>query len=138
VDYKSSDTDIFEFRYFIFWQAIGVLLIVMITWLSLTPKPPNINLPIEWGDKLLHFSAYFTLMFWHGQIYRQFRSRLIWMFLFIAMGIGIEFLQGMGEARMFEWADAVANSVGALAAIFILKTKMACWLIFFERRFIPR
>jgi len=93
-----------------------------------------IPLDIEWGDKIGHFLAYFTLMTWHSQLYHRRNTKLGLMAGFIAMGIGLEFVQGMGEARMFEWADALANSLGALLAFAASYTRFAFMLYRFETR----
>ena len=123
-------------RYFALWQLIGVMLIATVIYLSLTPKPPRLPLDIEWGDKLGHFLAYFTLMAWHAQLYRGAGIRLALVIAFIGMGIGLEYLQAAGGVRMFEWADALANSLGALAAFSASYTRMAFVLQRLEQRFI--
>ena len=136
--YTQFDSSASIYRYFKLWQAIGLLLIIIVFWFSLTPKPPKILLSFEFADKLWHFLAYFTLMLWHGQLYRTTLSRLMWMLGFIAMGVGIEYLQGLGVARLFEWADAVANSLGAVVAWLLLKTHMASLLLYLEHRLVKR
>lgn len=125
-----------QYNYFKLWQGIGLFLVAAVIYLSLTPKPPMIPLGIKWGDKLGHFLAYFVLMAWHAQLYHRFVTRVILIVAFIVMGIGLEFIQGMGHARMFEWADALANSVGAIVAFVASNSRMAFILQKFEQRMI--
>lgn len=126
-----------EYNYFKLWQGIGLFLVAAVIYLSLTPKPLMIPPGIEWGDKLGHFLAYFVLMAWHAQLYHRLVARLALIVAFIVMGIGLEFLQGMGHARMFEWADAAANSVGAIVAFAASNSRMAFILQKFEQKITP-
>lgn len=100
------------------WQTVGALLIGFVVYLSLTPFP--IELPVEQGDKYGHILAYATLMFWYAQLYPGQRVRMALAGAFVAMGIGLEFLQLLTDYRSFEIADMLADafgvSVGWLAA----------------------
>jgi len=55
-------------------RAIGVGLILLVIWLSLTRHP--IEIPVEHGDKLDRFAACATLMFWFAQLNARQRTRL--------------------------------------------------------------
>ena len=82
----------------------------MIVWLSLTPSPPRVDFTAS--DKLGHLLAYGALMFWFAQIYKT------WIFYaagFVAMGIGLEVLQGMVGYREADVLDMVANTLGVAA-----------------------
>ncbi len=129
------EEDEVNLRFFVLWQAVGVLLVLVVVYLSLTPRPPQIPLDIEWGDKLGHFLAYFSLMAWHVQLYRRIAARAFLLLTFIGMGAGLEYLQALGGVRMFEWADALANSLGALSAFIAGYTRMAFALQRLEQRF---
>jgi len=83
-----------------------------IVWLSLTPSPPTID--VDQGDKLGHFAAYGLLMFVFCQIYVLSRTRLVYAAGFVAMGIALEFLQGMTVYRTFDVFDMLANAVGVV------------------------
>lgn len=50
-------------------------------------------------------------MLWFCQIYTQ-GKRLVIGVLLLAMGIAIEFLQGMTDYRSFEYADMLADAIG--------------------------
>jgi VanZ family protein len=86
--------------------------VAAIFWLSLTPRPPTID--IEQGDKLGHFGAYGLLMLLFCQVYDQRRTRLAYASGFIAMGIAIEFLQRMTGYRTFDVLDMAANATGVI------------------------
>lgn len=92
--------------------AIGWVLAASIVWLSLTPSPPPID--IEQGDKLAHFIAYGTLMFWFCLLYTRRAPRIGYAVLWIGMGIGLEFIQGQLGYRTYEIFDMVANTLGVL------------------------
>jgi VanZ family protein len=92
--------------------AAGWALAAVIVWLSLTPAPPKIDL--EQGDKLGHFLAYGSLMFWFCLLYAGRRARIGYGALWIAMGIGLEFIQGQLGYRTYEVFDMYANTLGVL------------------------
>jgi len=90
--------------------AIGWALVAAIVWLSLTPSPPSLE--VAWGDKLGHFAAYGTLMFWFCQIYPRRGTRISYAAGFVALGIALEFAQGAIGYRSFELFDMLANAIG--------------------------
>jgi len=94
----------------ILFVAAGWSIAAVIVWLSLTPSPPQID--FEQGDKLGHFAAYGTLMFWFCLLYTRRASRIAYALLWIAMGIGLEFVQGQLGYRTFEVYDMYANTLG--------------------------
>ena len=83
--------------------------------LSLIPTVPSID--IEQGDKLGHFAAYGLLMFVFCLIYDQRATRLAYATGFIAMGVALEFLQGMTGYRTFDLLDMLANATGVLGVL---------------------
>ncbi len=91
-------------------------------WLSLTPSPPRVD--FEESDKVGHFLAYGLLMGWFCFLYLKARIRLAYAVGFIAMGIGLESLQGLLGYRTYEVFDLYANTLGVLlgwaAALVIL------------------
>ena len=94
-----------------------------IVWLSLTPSPLPVD--VAYGDKLGHFGAYGLLMFWFALLYARWPTRVRYMIGFMAMGVGLEFLQGRLGYRTLDPADMVANTLGVLlgcaAALFLHK-----------------
>jgi len=81
-----------------------------IVWLSLTPSPPEID--IAHGDKLGHLAGYGLLMFWFAQLYSKRSARIAYAAGFIAMGVGLEIVQGALGYRSYEVLDMFANSLG--------------------------
>ena len=51
-------------------------------------------------------------MFLFCQIYVQRNARIAYALAFVAMGIGLEFLQGMTGYRSFDVMDMLANTIG--------------------------
>ena len=90
--------------------AIGWGGAAAIVWLSLTPAPPKLD--FEHGDKLGHFLAYGVLMFWFCLLYLKTRVRILYAAGFIALGIGLEFIQGWLVYRTYDPLDMLANGIG--------------------------
>ncbi|BBI98897.1 hypothetical protein FGKAn22_05900 [Ferrigenium kumadai] len=95
------------------WLALGWLWVAALVYVSLTPNPPDAVRFLN-ADKLEHALAYCLLMLWFSQVYVRRTQRLFTAALMIAMGIAMEFLQGMTGFRSFQYADMVANSIGVL------------------------
>jgi len=95
--------------------AAGWAWAAAIVWLSLTPSPLEVD--IEHGDKLGHFVAYGWLMFWFAQVYQESKTRIAYALGFIAMGVGLEFLQGRFGYRTYEMFDMYANILGVLLGL---------------------
>ena len=93
-------------------MAAGWAIAAAIVWLSLTPSPPKMD--IDEGDKLGHFAAYGSLMFWFCLLYARECTRLAYAALWIAMGMALEFAQGETGYRSFEVFDMLANAIGVL------------------------
>ena len=98
-----------------------------ILWLSLTPRPPPVD--FECSDKVGHFMAYGGLMFWFCQLYDARQIRIGYAVAFVAMGIGLEFVQGALGYRTYDAFDMLANSLGVLlgwaAAIVLPRIRMS-------------
>ena len=92
--------------------ALGWGWAAAIVWLSLTPAPPDLD--IAYGDKLGHFIGYGLLMSWFCLLYPSRITRISYAAAFIAMGIGLEFLQGQLGYRTYEVFDMYANTLGVL------------------------
>ena len=107
-----SSSETAPLKYFRLWWILGWAWVALVWYLSLTAKPPLPELDVPFADKYGHFLAYGWLMGWFGNIYFRKHARLVFAAAFILMGIGLEFLQDMGEARMFEYYDMLANTAG--------------------------
>jgi len=115
----------YELNWFIGWWLVGCGWIILVWYLSLSTIPPKIDTGSYFSDKIGHFIAYAWLMFWFGNLYKDYRARLFFAGVFVLMGIGLEILQGMGQVRQFEYYDILANSAGVLISFILLFTSMA-------------
>ena len=118
-------------RFFHTWLALGYGLILLVIYLSLTPAPPSI--PIENGDKLGHGMAYATLMVWFAWLYPSLHTRWICAVAFVALGIGLEFVQGLTDYRTFELADMGADAVGVALGWIAAPPPLPNLLLWMER-----
>ncbi len=116
------------------WIGIGWLIAATIFWLSLTPASPTIGNGWAGADKVQHGLAYFVLTGWFVQLYRSWPPRLFYAALFIAMGVGLEFLQGLGGSRHFEVADMLANATGVLLGLALALTRADGLIAEFDSR----
>lgn len=99
-------------RHYHLWLACGGVLIAFVIYESLTPAP--IDLRVEEGDKFGHMMAYAVLMSWFANIYGTVPLRARIALGFVAMGIGLEFVQRLTGYRSFELADMAASAGGVL------------------------
>lgn len=118
--------------YFKFWMFTGFALIALVVYLSLTSSP--VGMPdIKMGDKLGHLMAYGVLMAWFGQLYPLSSNQVWWFIGFCLMGVGLEVLQGLGGDRYFEYADMLANTMGAAIGWWLTRGWFVGALYRFER-----
>jgi VanZ family protein len=105
------------------WLGLWWLAIIATIVVCLIPPPP-LALPQN-SDKVEHFLAYFLLASAAVQIYRT-RAALLWAGAgLVALGVGIEFLQGaLTTTRMADPMDALANSIGVVAGMAIALTPL--------------
>jgi VanZ family protein len=98
------------YRYLRIWLVLGWGLVVSVVVLSLVPLSVDLG---EGRDKVGHFLSYGGLTFWFGMLYAGRGRQLRIAIAFSAMGVALEFLQGLTDYRSFEIADMIANAVGA-------------------------
>ncbi len=119
------DTDRPPIRLVPLWYGCGVLLLLVVTGLSLMPisgDGPQVN------DKLAHFITYAVLSGWFSLLAGN-RRRLPVIWICVGLfGIAIEGLQGLTEHRASEWADVVANCLGAAGGLLGYFTILPRWL----------
>ncbi len=114
------------------WLALGWGWVALVSYLSLMPHPPQ-PLTFNGVDKLEHALAYAWLMLWFCQVIVLHWPRMYLMSALVAMGVGIEVLQGMGGYRYFEYADMLANSTGVLIGWGLAHTGMGRVLLSLEQ-----
>ena len=106
-------------RLFPFWLSVGIGLVGAVIYLSLTPP---VIVSFAFNDKVGHFLAYAVLMGWFGQIFNGRLALLFFALGFALMGVSLEFIQGMGHFRHFEYADMVANTIGVVLGLLLTTT----------------
>jgi VanZ family protein len=107
------------------WQFLLLMFIVAVSYLALTPAPPE-HLTTGW-DKANHMLAFAALAFSARLGYPAARRTwLLWLFGLVAYGGLIEILQMFVPGRSSEWGDLLADSMGiacgALVAAYLLKS----------------
>lgn len=112
------------------WLSAGWLLVVLVVYFSLAPHPPE-PLSFDNADKLEHLLAYALLSLWLNQLYL---SRVLVVVALIALGVGLEYVQGWTGYRMFDVLDMLANSVGVLIGWLLALTSLGGLFVYIERR----
>ena len=112
------------------WLLLGWGMVAVVVVLSLIPLDADLA---ENRDKLAHFVAYGSMSFWFGLLYGGRVRQLGIAIAFAAMGVGIEFLQGLTDYRTFEIADMIANAIGATAGWGLAQTPLRNVLEWVER-----
>lgn len=118
------------------WWAVGIGLVVLVVYLSLTPEPPDV--PDVSGSDPGHLIAYFTLMGWWAQLVRG-RGRLIAALALAGLGVGLEYVQALTDYRTFDVVDMRDDLLGVAAAFVLtlsplgralaaLEARAAAWL----------
>jgi VanZ family protein len=112
------------------WLVLGWGMVFSVVVLSLVPL--DVDVP-KGGDKVAHFIAYGSLSFWFGMLFAGRARQLGIAIAFAAMGVAIEFLQGLTDYRTFEVADMVANAIGAVLGWGLAQTPLGSALGWAER-----
>ena len=115
-------------QYFVLWAIFGWIMIATVIFFALITNPPK-NFDFSSADKLVHLFAYCVLMGWFSQLYTSIRSQILWALVFCLMGILLEFIQGWGGHRFFEYADMAANAAGVFLGWWLSRTLCAGWLV---------
>jgi len=99
--------------------------------LSLIPVEVDLG---EDSDKLAHFLAYGSLSLWFGMIFTGTSRQLGITVAIVALGVVLEFLQGLTGYRTFSIADMIANALGAVLGWGLAQTPLKNGLVWIERR----
>lgn len=111
------------------WQVIGWLGVLTVVVLTLLPNPPSPPGYLKW-DKGQHILAYTVLMWWFWQ---AFVAPKRWAVFLILLGVSLEFLQGLGQYRVFEFGDMAANALGVACGALLASTTVGHTLERVER-----
>ena len=122
-------------RYRRLWAGCGLAFVGLVIYLSLAPTAPEIGTVGE--IKLGHVAAYAWLMFWFAQVMQTLARRVAVAIALVAMGIALEFLQGMTGYRTFAVADMVSNGIGVLLGLLLGHTAAGRALALIDARLVP-
>jgi len=84
-------------------------------------------------DKIAHLLAYGSLSLGFGMLFGGRARQLVIAIAFAAMGVALEFLQGLTDYRTFEIADMIANAIGAALGWGLAQTPLRNGLEWAER-----
>lgn len=128
--FEKSDPDL-KLRFL--WLAIGYAMVISVYVLSLSSDPVKIDVELPYADKMSHALAYFVLMLWFSQIYHNKFQRNMIAFVFVLMGISIEYFQSFDPNRTAEFLDIVANVTGLTLGFLLALGPSKNWLLRIER-----
>ena len=115
------------------WWGLGLLLVLTVCVLSLIHLPQMpLALP-KLSDKWQHVLAYFAMMGWFSQLIVRKRTLVKAALCFFAMGVALEFLQGLTGYRSLDYVDVLANSTGILLGVGLAFTPLALVLSWVDR-----
>jgi VanZ family protein len=106
------------------WVLVGVAIMGWTLWMALRPDP-DITLDFPLGDKCLHAVTFTCLMGWWGNVYRRRPARVWAALVCLAFGVFIEFAQWLSPPRDADALDVLADSVGIVLALLLLRTPLA-------------
>jgi len=105
-----------------YWLGAGFGFIALVIYLSLNTD--HIDAGRVEDVKVGHFIAYGWLMLWFAQLFPAQRQRLVIALGFVALGIALEYAQGMTGYRSFAYSDMRDNGIGVLAGWVIALTPL--------------
>jgi VanZ family protein len=117
-------------RYRRIWLLLAWGMVVSVVVLSLIPVEVDLG---EGRDKIAHFLAYGSLSLGFGMLFGGRARQLGIALAFAAMGVALEFLQGLTDYRTFEIADMIANAIGAALGWGLAQTPLRNGLNWAER-----
>lgn len=95
------------------------LIVVLIAIIYLSLRAPSESFQIRWNDKLGHLLAYTVLTVNIGLLLKRNKQKIAPIIAFTVSAI-LEYLQGFVPGRSVEWADLVANAIGATIGFILL------------------
>ncbi|MET4731037.1 VanZ family protein [Lysobacter enzymogenes] len=118
-----------EFHRPALWIALWLAMIATVIATCLMPAKDLPPTPFDSFDKVEHFTAYLLLSLYAGMLFARVRAQALATAGLIALGVALEFAQAkLTDSRSGDAADALANSLGALAGLWLARTPMGLWL----------
>lgn len=128
-----------EFHRPALWIALWLAMIGAVVATCLMPARDLPPVPFDAFDKVEHFTAYLLLSLYAGMLFARVRAQALAAAGLIALGVALEFAQAkLTDSRSGDAADALANSLGALAGLWLGRTPVALWLWRLDRRLAAR
>lgn len=104
-------------------RLIGALVlgmaVVILPWMGATPAlaPPGDG----YSDKIMHVACFAGLGLFGFWAYRSRLARMVLLLSLLALGVGIELIQGMVPERQASTGDVLADATGLVLAIILLR-----------------
>jgi VanZ family protein len=115
------------------WLALWLSGVTVLVVVCLLPGPDLPKLPIS--DKLEHALAFALLSASAVQLFERWRALLVVGVGLLALGIGIEFAQGVfTSTRAMEFGDVVADAAGIVSGLLLALTPLRDGLMFLTGR----
>jgi hypothetical protein len=118
-------------RYVRAWTTLGIGFVLLVIYLSLAAPPQDVDLQEVFDAG--HIVAYFWLMIWFAQIHRDAPRRWALAAGFGAMGVALEYIQGMTGYRQYDPADMAGNFIGIGIGLALAQTALQDVLYRVER-----
>lgn len=116
------------------WVGLWGLMILAVIVVCLGPPPRIPELPSN-SDKAEHFLTYVFLAFGAVQLFATRRALTSAGVGLVLLGIGIEVAQGLFTVdRSADPFDALANTLGVLAGLLLVRTRAREWALRLDRR----
>lgn len=122
-----------KLRFHAWWTALGWGFVLLVAYLSLMRAPQAVDPQVF---DVGHLVAYGWMMTWFAQIHRLVATRLAIGAALCALGVALEFAQGMTGYRTFDYADMAMNTLGVGLGLLLALTPVQNALRAFEQRFV--
>jgi fucose 4-O-acetylase-like acetyltransferase len=121
------------------WWSLGALLLIAVLFICLTP----LGVPaavLGYNDKLMHALTFVLLTVWFGGLQRDqsLRARVILLAALCTYGVLIEILQSQTAYRTAELADLLADLLGIVVGLGLLRAGFDSWPAWVERYVLRR
>jgi hypothetical protein len=113
------------------WLALGYTQLVLIMVLAVMPLP--VVVPAELlSDKVIHLLAFAFLMLWFASLFPRQQHWRVFSALLL-YGLIMEAVQSQVPRRYAEGADLVADLIGLLVGLLLVRTSLHRWPLWVER-----